>query len=159
MSNIKKAFQPLFTILTANPEAKVSDLMEQLTEIASAKSGGGGGNAQNFHRDEEGKLVAVKCYYHKLWFSPDEVEFGPKKGSATGLSSMTKDGTSKWNKQFAAFKKAQSELLEDVATDQVNQADVKGIIEGLKAARDVIIPMEGDVIGYATLEEFLAAKA
>lgn len=158
MTNIKKAFQPFFTLLNANPDATVSDLMPQLTELAAAKSGGGGGNAQNFHRNEAGELLAVKCYYHKLWFSPSEVEFGAKKGTATGLSSMTKDGTSKWNKQLSEFKKASAKLLEDVAAGQVAQEDVAGIIAELKTARDVIVPMEG-VTGYETLEEFLAANA
>ena len=42
MANIKKAFQPVMSLLAANMDASVSEIYDQAVELTSAKTGGGG---------------------------------------------------------------------------------------------------------------------
>ena len=153
---IKKAFEPIVTLLESNADSIAPELLAQVKELASAKVGGGGGKATTFHRDENGEVVAIKCYYHKLWMSPQVAEFGAKKGSASGFNSMCKDGVSKWTKQKAAADKAEAAILDDIAN-----GDLDGTAEAIQARRDEIaaeasqiIPRE-DGYGFETLEECL----
>jgi hypothetical protein len=157
MAQIKKAYQAIMAVLAENMDAQVSDIYAEVEALASAKSGGTGGNATSFHKDEDGNLVGIKCYYHKLWFNPEVVEFGKKSGSPTGLNSMCKDGNSKWTKQQSAFKKAKEQLLADVAAGEVDAADIGSILAELEEAKNVIVPND-ELVGYETLEELLAAQ-
>ena len=63
---IKKVFVEIVSLLEANPESRVKELLDQVKELASAKSAGGGA-ATTFHKDENGNVVAIRCYYHNLW--------------------------------------------------------------------------------------------
>jgi len=163
---IKKAFQPIMNLLAANEDKKVKTILAEVEELCSAKSGGGGGQPA-FHKDEAGNVVALHCSYHKKWFrpgTPDEegnlpegtVEFGAKKSSASGYNTMSKDGSSKWTKQLAQFKKAKEQLLEDVGNGEVSPSDIPQITADLEAARHEVVPMD-DIQGFETLEELLAS--
>lgn len=153
MSSIKKVFQPIVSLLEANPDSRVSKLLDQVRELASAKSAGGGA-ASTFHKDEAGNVVAIRCYYHGLWMHPTLGDFGKKTGSASGYNSMCKDGLSKWTAQQRAMKKAKDQLLADVAS-QTFQGDVQAELANIEAASKVIVPRE-DGYGFATLENCLA---
>lgn len=156
-ANIKKAYKDIVELLQADQDAPISSVLPQILEIASAKSGGGGSRSTTFHKNEDGVIVGIKCYYYKTWMSPEVVEFGSKASSATGLNSMCKEGTSHWTKQQATFKKAKESLLDEVASGQVGAGDVKAIVEELEAEKDAIVAMdrEDGYQGFDTLEELL----
>ena len=158
MSNIKKAHVEIVELLQANPEAVVSDILPEVIALASAKTGGGGGRATTFHKDDNGDVVAIKCYYFGTWMSPADVEFGKKASSATGYNSMCKEGVSKWTKQERVAKAAKEQLLVDVANGDVEASDLPRIMAEIEEARQVVIPRE-DGYGYETLEELLEAQA
>lgn len=153
---IKKVFQDIVSLLEANPESRVRELLPQVQELASAKSAGGG-SATTFHRDEAGNVVAIRCYYHNLWMHPQLGDFGKKAGSASGYNSMCKDGQSKWTKQQSAAKKAKDALLAQVA-DGSFTGNVQEEISHIEAEAKAVIPRE-DGYGFATMEECLADNA
>lgn len=155
MATIKKAFTDLIDLLEANKDKRVSTILPDVIELASAKTGAGGGKASTFHRNEAGEVVAVRCFYHRLWMDPRVVDFGAKKTSASGLNSMCKEGVSNWTKQQAAAKKAESELLARVAAGEVKPADIAAEQERIAAAKAEVKPRE-DGYGFETLEECLA---
>ncbi len=155
MATVKKVFQPLMTLLTANQSAKVSSLMDQINELVSAKVGGGGGKATTFHRLADGTVGAVKCYYFQKWMDPRLVDFGAKAGSATGLNSMCKAGLSAWTKQQAAFKKAKEALLAEVAAGNVQPSEINDRLAELETARDAIIEVPAEIQAFDSLEDCL----
>lgn len=145
------------TILAANIGGKLSqELYNEIEALTTAKQGGGGGAATTFHRDEAGNVIAVRCFYHDLWMSPEVVEFGKKASSASGLNSMCKAGVSKWTKQQSEFKKAKELLLEQVAAGEVAPEDINSELAKLDEARKTIVPMD-DHYGFETLEDCLAS--
>lgn len=153
---IKKAYTEIISLLEANRECKVKTIIEQAITLASAKSGGGGGKASSFHRDEAGIVQAIFCYYHKVWLSPAVIEFGKKASSATGFNSMCKSGTSLWTKQQRVYKTGKSDLLDQVAKGDVEGTDVPAMLIALEEAKNLIVPIDGDYIGFETLEDCLA---
>lgn len=155
MATIKKAYAAIVELLEANQDAQVSDILPSVIELAAAKTGAGGGKATAFHRNEEGEVVAIKCYYHKLWMDPRVVEFGKKATSPTGMNNMCKDGVSKWTKQQRESKAAEAELLTRVAAGELAVEDIAGEQERIaeEAAR---IEAREDGYGFETLEECLA---
>ena len=156
MTAIKKAYIGIVEFLQANTEQTVGDVLARVIAMASAKSGGGGGKASTFVRDEEsGEVLAIRCYYHSLWMSPAVVEFGKKASSATGLNSMCKDGVSKWTAQERAAKKAKDELLAKVAAGDIDAGDLQAELDAIEKARQAVVPRE-DGYGFETAEEAIA---
>ena len=115
---VKKAFEEIYALLEANQGKKVSTIMPELIELMS-KKGGGQANGKNFLTDEEGNVTHVFCYYHKKWEDVTVAEYGAKKGTATGLNTMCKEGVSAWTKQQRRKKQAEGELLERVAKGEL----------------------------------------
>ena len=155
---IKKAYQEIVAVLQANEDAVVSDVLPSIIELASAKTGSGGGKASTFHKDEEGNVVAIFCYYHKLWMDPRVEEFGTKTSSPTGLNNMCKDGVSKWTKQQREAKNAEANLLNQVASGELAVEDIAAAQEEIADAAKAIVPLESGY-GFETLEEVLADSA
>ena len=158
MATIKKAFQPIISLLEENTDSIAPELLAKVKDLASAKVGGGGGKATTFHRDEEGNVVAIKCYYHGLWMHPEIGDFGAKKGSASGFNAMCKDGLSKWTKQKKAADTANAALLGEVVEGTLAAADIPARQAEIAEEAKVIVPRE-DGYGFATLEECLADNA
>ena len=161
MSTVKKAYVDLVAFLEENKDKKIKSVLPQILVMASAKSGGGGGGATTFHKDDKGNVVAVKCYYHGKWMSPNVVEFGAKASSPTGLNSMCKDGVSKWTKQQRDAKKAKDQLLSDVASGEVEASTLTKALEKIEKTRATIAPFDAtdDVdagYGFETAEECVA---
>ncbi len=154
MSTIKKAFVEIVETLQANTNELVGDILPQIIALASAKTGGGGGKATTFHKNDDGVIVGVRCYYHGLWMSPEVVDFGKKASSATGFNSMCKDGVSKWTKQERAAKTAKEELLQNVASGDVEASDLAQVMADIEEAREARVARE-DGYGFSTLEELL----
>ena len=150
---IKKAYVSIIELLEANTDALVGDILTQVRDLAAAKTGGGTGSV--FARNEEGEVIAIRCYYHKLWFDPRVVDFGKKVTSPTGLNTLSKDGMSKWTKQQREAKQAESVLLSKVFEGELLPADIPAEQEAIKEATRVIVPRE-DGYGFETLEECIA---
>lgn len=153
-SKVKKVFVDLIAHLEANADKKVKSILPEIIAMCEAKQGGGAGHASTFVKNDKGEVVAVRCFYHKLWMSPQVADFGGKASSSTGLNSMCKDGVSKWTKQQRDFKAAQSDLLMKVASGEIQPSQLASEMEALEAARNVIVPRE-DGYGFATAQECL----
>jgi hypothetical protein len=151
----KKVFAPIMTLLAANMGATVGDIYADVEALTSAKTGGGGGKATTFHKDEEGNVVAVQCYYHQKWFDPRVVDFGKKATSPTGLDRFTKHGLSMWTKQQAACKKATAEVYARLLAEEISNDEARELIAKAEAEKSTIVDHpEG---GFETLEELLAS--
>lgn len=155
---IKKAYQEIISTLEANRDSTVEEILPTIIELASAKTGGGGGKATAHHKGEDGTVLAVRCFYHKKWISPLVVEFGEKKSSSTGLNSMCKDGVSKWTKQQRDYKKGKDALLDQLVAGEIDQVDVQEQMNTLEEARNTVQPMdrEDGYTGFDSLEDCLA---
>lgn len=152
---VKKAYGDIVDLMNANLDSKVSDILPEVLAIATAKTGSGGGKATVFHRNEAGEVVAIKCYYHKLWMDPRQVEFGKKATSPTGLNNMCKDGVSKWTKQQREAKTAEGDLLTRVSAGELAIEDIPAEQERIKNESARIDARE-DGYGFETMEECVA---
>ena len=157
---IKKVFAELVELLEANRDQKVANVLDQVIEIASAKKGGGGSNStgRTYHKDDEGNVVAVRCYYLQKWVRPSEAEFGAKNGTPTGLSTMCKYGTSMWTKQQREYKKGQAELLAQVTSGEVLPHELPERMAALEAARDEVVLTDAFPV-YDSLEDLLGTAS
>jgi len=142
--SIKKAFQDVVAFLEENSGSEVKTVLPVVIEMCSAKSGGAGG-ASAYIKDAEGTVTHIRCYYHGKWEPVADVEYGVKATSATGLSSMCKEGTSNWTKQQAAAKKAGAQLLNLVAAGDVAPSDIGAVQEEIETARKVVVPREDGI--------------
>jgi hypothetical protein len=134
MSVIKKPFQEVYSILIANEDKKVSTILSELVEIMTSKQ-----RDKNHYEDEHG--LWIFCYYHKEFELTDQVEYGQKVNTATGLNSMCKVGTNQWTKQQREFKKSKSDLLNQVADGTLAIDDINDKIDELEVIKDTIIPL------------------
>jgi len=153
---IKKAFQPLVNLLESNKDKKVSAILDQVTALASAKSGGGG--ESNFIKDAKGVVTHIFCYYHKKWEpvhadghgdapvpgkpGTGHCEYGKKANTPTGLNTMCKIGTSMWTKQQREAKNASVKMLDDVQSGALKPTGIKAEQEKIEKARAVIVLRE-----------------
>ena len=135
MTTIKKGFQEVYSILIANEDKKVSTVMDELIEIMTSKQ-----RDKNHFEDDDG--LHVFCYYHKIWELTDQVEYGKKVNTATGLNSMCKVGTNQWTKQQREFKKSKADLLNQVASGEIAVDEIDDKITELEEIKDTIIPIE-----------------
>lgn len=158
MSTIKKAYREIVQFLEDNSDSQVADVLEQIIELASAKTASGGGRASVFVRNTNSAVIAIKCYYHKLWMDPRVVEFGKKANSVTGLSSLCKDGVQKWTKQQRDSKQAQATLLTRVADGEVLPENIAEEQEVIRQAQVAIHPRK-DGYGFDTLDACLEDSA
>jgi hypothetical protein len=134
MTTIKKGFQEVYKILTDNEDKKVSDILEQLIPIFESKQ-----RDKNHYEDDDG--LWIFCYYHKEYELTDQVEYGKKVNTATGLNSMCKVGTNQWTKQQREFKKDKSELLNKVSSGELKIEDINNEIEKLDDIRTSIVTL------------------
>ena len=77
MATVKKAYQDIVSFLEANKDAKVSKVLEQVIEMASAKANRSEGST--FIKDASGNAVAILDYYFKRWMplvGDKAVDFG-----------------------------------------------------------------------------------
>lgn len=159
MAKIKKAFEPIIEYLRANQDAVVADILGGAEALAAAKTGGGSGGATTFLKDTEGNTVAILDYYFKRWMpliGDEAVEFGAKKGSASGYSTMSKLGTSLWTKQQREAKAAMQKILEDVESGELAVEDIADRKAEIEAARAHVEPTD---LGFETKDEVIAYLA
>lgn len=153
MATIKKAFQPIMSLLAANKSLTVEEIYEQAEVLANAKTAGGGG-VSSFHKVDD-EVIALRCGYYKLWFFPGDQPFGTKASSASGFNTMCKEGMNNWTKQLSELRKGKEQLLSDAGDGTIEPGDIAAKTAELEEARDTPIPTE--VPGFDTLEELLAA--
>ena len=158
MSNVKKVFIDIANLLEVNKNKKVSTILPQLLELMTAKNSGGSDIGSSYLKDDEGNVFAVFCYYHKKWELIEAVKYGAKKGTSSGLNTMCKEGVSKWTKQQRVAKKAKSELLDEVASGDIDVSDIGGVQEEIETNRAKVEPRE-DEHGFDTALECTNAKA
>lgn len=156
MANIKKAYVEIVELLQANMTATVSEVLDEVVALASAKSGGGGSRSSASHIDADGTVTGIKCFYFGLWMDPKVTEFGAKASSSTKMNSMCKEGVSNWTKQQATARKAKAQLLDDVASGEVDASDLTSKLAEIEEARNTVVEFSG--VGYATLEELQEAS-
>lgn len=139
MSNVKKAYTEIVALLEANKDKKVSSVLDQVIELASAKTNRAEGST--YVKDTQGNVVAILDYYFKRWLplvGDKAVEFGKKDKTATGFNTMCKEGVSAWTKQQNEAKKALATLLNRVAAGEVKPADIAKEQEAIEATRKAI---------------------
>lgn len=151
----KKVFAPIMAILAANMGATVESVYSQIEALTSAKTGGGGGKATNFHRAEDGTVVAVFDYAFKKWLDPRLVEFGPKTGTPTGLNTMCKAGVKAWTAAQTAFKKAKDAVVADLLANKITSDEAQAKIAELEAVREAVPELPVDIVGFDSLEDCL----
>ena len=147
MSNVKKVFIDIANLLEVNKNKKVSTILPQLLELMTAKNSGGSDIGKTFLKDENDEVVAIYCYYHKKWELVLECEYGSKKGTATNLNTMCKEGVSHWTKQQRVMKKGKEELLNLVMDGEVAREDIGSAMAELELSSKVIVARE-DGHGY-----------
>lgn len=143
MSNVKKMYVELIALLEANEGKKVSTIMPEVLELVSSKS-----MSKTFHKID-GEVVAIYCYYHKQWELVSDVEYGSKKGTATGLNTMCKSGVNLWSKQQRDAKKARDLLLTQVSEGEVDPSELTNKLAEIEEVKSIITLNE---VGYETLD-------
>ncbi len=135
MDNIKSQYQAIYELLEANKNKKVSSILPELQELMTSKQ-----KSKNFKLDEDGNVTHIFCYYHKEWEEVSTHPYGKKANTATGLTSMCKQGISQWNKQQKAKKAAESALLAALSEGTLDVKDLPKAQEDIALAAQEIIP-------------------
>lgn len=130
---VKKSFEEIIDFLKANQNKKVSSIIDEIYSMCESKK-----QSSASIKDENGKVLAIFCYYHKQWEIVADVIYGSKVTSTTGLNTMCKIGTSMWTKQQRDSKKATIELLEDVSLGNVLPADILLHQDDIETKRNTI---------------------
>jgi len=156
MTTVKKQFEEIYAVLEENKGKKVQTILPQLIELMSKKNNASGA-ANTFIKDDEGNVVAIFCYYHKKWELVSECEYGSKKGTATGLNTMCKEGVSKWTKQQRVKKAAEAELLTKVSCGDLAVEDIAGEQARILEESKLIVERE-DGHGYLEVSEALDVR-
>ena len=153
MQTIKSEFQALVSFLQENQTKKVASILPTILELASKKR-----QETNFYKDASGKTVAMRCYYFKVWFKLDEVEWSTKANTASGYNQMCKAGLSAWTRQQREADKARANLLHEVTTGQLMPQDIPARELEIEAKRTTIdmslVPTENY---FQTLDDLLAS--
>ncbi len=137
MSNTKKQYQELVAFLELNKNKKISTILDEVKAMCEAKKGGS--NGETLKRDADGNVLEVYCWYHKEWEVVADVEYGTKKGTASGLNTMCKQGVSSWTKQQRVAKKQKDEVLDKLMNNELTQEDAKLALEAIEEARNVVV--------------------
>ena len=144
--NIKKQYNDIHTFLVANQNKKVSTILEEIEMMMESKT-----KDTTSLYDVDGNVVAIFCYYHKVWELVNDIEYGSKVNTKTGLNTMCKKGVSRWNKQQSTLKNIKSDILQDVAVGTVKPEEINALEAKLFAeARE--IQQEIDVEVFTTEE-------
>ena len=95
------------------------------------------------HRYVDGRLE-IFCYYHKTWEFADQVPYGSKKNTKTGLNTMCKIGCNLWTSQYAEFKKAPGIILGLISEGKLEHTPkaIEAKMAEFKEKRHQIVPLE-----------------
>ena len=146
---IKKAYVELVEFLELNKNKKVSTILDELKGMCESKSGGSD-VGKTFLKDEDGKVIAIYCYYHKVWEPLSEVEYGVKTNTASGFNTMCKAGVSSWTKQQRVATKSKAELLTKLGSGEIEVTELSDLQEQIETERVKIV--ESDNIHFHSQE-------
>ncbi len=149
---IKKVFNEVNELLVANSTKLVSEIMPQLLALMSAKTGGSE-TGSTCYKNEQGEVIAVFCYYHKKWELVSEHEYGAKVGTTTGLNSMCKLGVNQWTKQQREFKQAQTKLLSQLASGELQVSDLASVQAELEEKKSSVVFVSNYKPAYDSLDD------
>lgn len=138
-NNVKVSYQELITFLESNKNKKVSTLMPDILAMVTSKT-----TPKTFHKDEEGEVTHIFCYYHKEWEDISLIPYGNKKSSSTGFNTMCKQGVSRWSKQQRIAKQATSTLLDKLSSGEITIDDLQEHKDAIEEARTTITPLDKD---------------
>ena len=138
----KKVYLEMVAFLEAHKDLKCGDILksDDFQELITAKK-----TSQCTLKNDKGEITRIFCYYHKQWESVEH--YGKKASHPTGFNTMCKVGTNKWTKQYNDSKKQKAELLDLVATGELDPKDIPTKIEEIDLAR-VAIDMTDAPKGY-----------
>jgi len=136
-SNVKKVYIPLIELLEANKNKSIKTLMPEILALTQSKT-----QAKTYRVNENGEVTHVFCYYHKLWEDVSIAEYGAKAKTASGLNTMCKEGLSNWSKQQRDYKKAKSQILDQVVAGTLSADKVEDTLHDLEQAKDQIVLRE-----------------
>ena len=151
---VKKMYIEIVELLEANQNKLVSEVLQDVINLASAKSNKGA-SGSTFIKDVNGDVVAIQCYYFKR-FMPlvgnEAVEFGAKKSTTTGYNTMCKLGVSLWTKQNKQAKEETDAILERL---EANEIDISQIAKIKAEIAERKARIEDTDLGFSTKEECL----
>ncbi len=152
MSNVKKAFQPLYELLEANKSKKIATMLPEILELIAKSKNSGSDTGRNFVKDQDGNVIAVYCYYHKQWELVEHVPYGKKaSNTSTGLNTMCKLGVSAWTKQQRIFARDKDALLNDFIADLITKEEMNEKLDVINAEVTKIVPLceqDNDLAAY-----------
>ena len=149
--NVKKQYQEIAELLELNKNKKVSTILPDLLALMARKNNASG-QPTTFLKDDDGNVIAVFCYYHKKYELVADVAYGLKTGTATGLNTMCKEGTSNWSKQQRQKKVNESQLLTKLVSKEITTDQLEDLQASYLAEAKVVIPRI-DEHGFDTLDE------
>jgi len=152
--NVKKQYEELAVFLEANKAKKVNTIMPQLMEMMQRKNNASG-LTNTFVKDDNDNVIAIYCYYHKMWELVAKVEYGSKKGTATGYNTMCKQGVSMWTKQQRAKKQEEALILTAVAKGELAVEEISAKQEEIADKAKLVEP-RADGHGYESADEAIA---
>lgn len=110
--------------IEVNGDKKVKSIRDELmlivSELMSSK-----GKESVVRRDENGEVVEIFCYFHKVWEDVKVIEYGNKKGSSTGLNTMCKEGVRCWTRLQKLIKEVDEALIDELYKGSLSVADLK----------------------------------
>jgi hypothetical protein len=133
---IKKGYTELYAVLLANADKKVKSVMDLLIPIMESQV-----RDKAHYYDDDDRLV-VFCYYHKQFEHVDQVPYGKKANTVTGLNTMCKVGTNQWTKQQREFTKSADTILDQVEAGTLAYEDIPAKRAEYLEAKKRIIPLE-----------------
>lgn len=146
--SIKKPYQELHSFLVANKNKKVSTILEELEAMMVSKT-----RETTSLYDENHDLVAIFCYYHKVWElvkdttdRGNDVDYGSKANSKTGLNTMCKKGVSRWTKQQKDLKNINGDILEQVMNGEIQPGAAQTIKHTAELETREIIQEENQLV-------------
>lgn len=135
MLTIKKDYEPVMALFKTAIEIASQNKVKKSTielmqaeynkalELTASKNSNGSGSKSTAYW-QDGKLVAVFCYYHKKWELVDHIEYGKKAGTKTGLNTMCKEGTSAWTRQNRQKQKHQDDMMKKLLAKEITAEEV-----------------------------------
>lgn len=104
----KSSHEGIYNYLRSNPDKKVKEIMPEIENLCFAKRGGNG--QDSFIKDASGATVAIHTVIGDRWLpvvGSKAVAVSDKKGTNSGLSSYSKEGSKVYSMRLAARKKAE----------------------------------------------------
>ena len=126
----------MYSVLQANADKKVKTIMSLLIPIMESQQ-----RDKSHFIDTDGRLQ-VFCYYHKEWEHVDQVPYGKKANTVTGLNTMCKVGTNQWTKQQREYKASADTILDMVTSGELAYEDIPAKREEFAEVKDRIVPLE-----------------